>query len=152
MDKINEKSNEVDFLKFRTDISAYNLIFIGVFAFVLFCFLVSIKFGIELIEILIYIILLILFGNSVFFTERVVSIFHLPHDILLVYRDRLIHKTKKTQTIYKIDEIKIVFIPFIKDLVGASRIVIRTNNKDIQTIGLTSKQYKKMMNFINSGG
>ena len=147
MDKWARVDSRVDILKIKTGIDGYRgFLFVFDCIFVMF-FLFSLIFDRKEIENVISGILIILFVVMTIFVEKIVYLLHLPTNLLIISKDKIIFKKKQKETEYRIKDTTIIFKPFFEDF-QPSLIYLKSFDKEDYVL-ITKKQYKQIVNFLN---
>lgn len=81
------------------------------------------------------------------FTEKIVYALRLPSNHLIVTKDEIIHKKRKEQVVFKLNEVSYKFHPFYEDFMSVSLLAINTK-KDQYLISMTKKQFKQIKQFL----
>ena len=147
VDKRNKIDNELGFLEIKTGINIYRTIFFVLFAFsIIFNVSYSI-FTKDYVAISISLFLSIVFIIISLFIDSFVSIFKLPTNRLLVYKDKIIFERRKKQLVFEVDKIKFSFHSFFEDFESLSQLIIIYENNSYSFL-ITKKQFETIERFL----
>ena len=142
MDKRNKIDNGLGFLEIKTGINIYRTIF-----FVLFAFSIIFNVSYSILTKDYVAISISLFLSIVFIIISLVSIFKLPTNRLLVYKDKIIFERRKKQLVFKVDKIKFSFHSFFEDFESLSQLIIIYENNSYSFL-ITKKQFETIERFL----
>ena len=147
MDKRNKIDNGLGFLEIKTGINIYRTIFFVLFAFSI---IFNVSYSIltkDYVAISISLFLSIVFIIISLFIDSFVSIFKLPTNRLLVYKDKIIFERRKKQLVFEVDKIKFSFHSFFEDFESLSQLIIIYENNSYSFL-ITKKQFETIERFL----
>lgn len=146
MDKICREFN-LNEIVIKIGINIYKCFIFLLFILSLFFVVFSVIFDRDIVEILVSSILSLVLFISLIFTEKIIDLFHLPTEKLLVAKNRICFKEGKKIYEYRPEDIKLDFYSW--DLVSIPQLVITKNEKVLHHIAITKKQYILIQNIIS---
>lgn len=149
MDKWNENSTGMDFLKVKTGINLYRCLTIVIFGLSGICGILYLIYNRNLIHILVSFILSLSFLILTIFMNKLVYICKLPTNYLLIYKDKIIYVKKKKQIIFEINKISYEFHSFFEDFESLSQLKISEGDKTHYFL-ITKKQFKSIEKFLQT--
>ena len=147
VDKRNKIDNGLGFLEIKTGINIYRTIFFVLFAFSI---IFNVSYSIltkDYVAISISLFLSIVFIIISLFIDSFVSIFKLPTNRLLVYKDKIIFERRKKQLVFEVDKIKFSFHSFFEDFESLSQLIIIHENNSYSFL-ITKKQFETIERFL----
>ncbi len=147
MNKRNKIDNGLGFLEIKTGINIYRTIFFVLFAFSI---IFNVSYSIltkDYVAISISLFLSIVFIIISLFIDSFVSIFKLPTNRLLVYKDKIIFERRKKQLVFEVDKIKFSFHSFFEDFESLSQLIIIYENNSYSFL-ITKKQFETIERFL----
>ena len=147
VDKRNKIDNGLGFLEIKTGINIYRTIFFVLFAFSI---IFNVSYSIltkDYVAISISLFLSIVFIIISLFIDSFVSIFKLPTNRLLVYKDKIIFERRKKQLVFEVDKIKFSFHSFFEDFESLSQLIIIYENNSYSFL-ITKKQFETIERFL----
>ena len=148
MDKSNEKNISGKFLSLKTGIPIYRSIVLVLFLLSFIFFIGSIIYNRDKSEIIGSLIFSFVFLMFAIFMEKIVYFLRLPANRLIVTKDEIIHKKRKNQVVFKLNEVSYKFHPFYEDFTSASLLAINSKNAQVYYITITKKQFKQIKKFL----
>ena len=147
VDKRNKIDNGLGFLEIKTGINIYRTIFFVLFAFSIILNVLYSIFTKDYVAISISLFLSIVFIIISLFIGSFVSIFKLPTNRLLVYKDKIIFERRKKQLVFEVDKIKFSFHSFFEDFESLSQLIIIHENNSYSFL-ITKKQFETIERFL----
>lgn len=149
MDKRLKMGNQLPVLKIKTGIDLYRSISILIFGLSLIC---CISFAImgytkNAVPIIISLLFSFVFLLLAIFMEKLVYLFNLPTNYLLIFKDKIIYKKSKKQITFILSETKYEFHSFFEDFESLSQLKLTSNDEECFIL-ITKKQFKAMKQFL----
>ena len=151
MGKCFVKDNGNDILTIRVGINIYRFSPIMLMFFVAdIAALCALFKDAEIIGIVICTVIFLTLTLVEIFMEKFICLFRLPTGYLIFSNKKLIYKKGKKQFVYPIDEIKLVFYPFLKDFDFNIPTLAIHSNGDCIYVAITKKQYNQIVQYLNN--
>ena len=150
MDKRIEISSGMVALNIKTGINLYRC-----FTFVLFALSLILSIGYmvlypnKVIEIITFLFCSFLFLLITVLMDKLVYIFKLPTNHLIVSKNEIVYKKGRHKFAYKTNEISYEFHSFFEDFESISQLKLISNDKE-HYILITKKQYKLIKQFLEN--
>ena len=147
MGKRTKNCSRVDFLDMKTGIDVYRGIILVILSSLLSGTIAASIYYRGNMDLFVLILLDIIFMLLSIFIDKVVYIFRLPTNHLIVTKNEIVFKKGKKRFVYKVNETSYKFHSFFEDFESLSQIHIFSKDKE-HYIQITKKQYKMMVEFL----
>ena len=147
MDKRLKMGNQLPILKIKTGIDLYRSLAILIFGLSTICCVFFLIYNKNAVPIISSLLLSFVFLLLAIFMEKVVYLFNLPTNYLLVFKDKIIYKKHKKQITFILRETKYEFHPFFEDFESLSQLKLTSNGEEC-FIPITKKQFKALKQFL----